>query len=222
MSTILHFINQSCFTLEHADHKIIFDPFLDGNPQGIKPADLKVEYILLSHAHFDHLGCASELAKANRATVISTKEVCDLFVGHADAHAMHLGGTHRFDFGTVRIVPALHGSGVPGGCACGFIIDFYGTTLYFAGDTAVFGDMALLQKLMPFKYAVLPIGDNFTMGPKDARLATELLKPEYVIPVHYNTWPLIAQNPEQFKADVEATTATKVLVVPAGSSIELK
>ena len=135
---------------------------------------------------------------------------------------MHLGGTHKFDFGHVRIVPAFHGSGVAGGHACGFIVDFYGTKLYFAGDTALFGDMQLLQRLDPFDYAVLPIGDNFTMGSADAAIAAEFLKAKYVIPVHYNTWPLIAQDVDAYKAKVEADGSAKVLVVPVGESIELE
>lgn len=220
MSTTFKFINHACFTLTHEGHTIIFDPYLEGSGQDIK--DLNVEYIFVSHAHFDHLGSAVELAKACGATIISTAEVCGL-VGEAGAsnHAMHLGGTHTFPFGKVRVTLAFHGSGVPGGHACGFIVDFYGTKLYFAGDTALFGDMQLLQRLDSFDYAVLPIGDNFTMGPQDAVIAAEFLQAKYIIPIHYNTWPLIAQDPVQFKKDVEAHTASKVLIVAPGSSIEL-
>ena len=182
-----------------------------------------MEYIFVSHGHFDHLGSAIELAKASDATIISTAEVCGA-VGEAGAknHAMHLGGTHEFPFGKVRLTLAFHGSGIPGGHACGFIVDFYGTKLYFAGDTALFGDMQLLQRLDAFDYAILPIGDNFTMGPEDAAIAAEFLRAEYVIPVHYNTWPLIAQDPVKFKKAVEESTKSKVLIVAPGESIELK
>lgn len=220
MSTTFKFINHACFTLAHEGHTVIFDPYLDGSAQDIN--DLNVEYIFVSHGHFDHLGSAIELAKACDATIISTAEVCGV-AGEAGVktHAMHLGGTHAFPFGKVRVTLAFHGSGVPGGHACGFIVDFYGPRLYFAGDTALFGDMQLLQRLDSFDYAVLPIGDNFTMGPKDAAIAAEFLKAKYVIPIHYNTWPLIAQDPVQFKADVEAHTASKVLIVEPGASIEL-
>ena len=191
------------------------------NPEALK--GLNVEYILVSHAHFDHIGSAFDLAKACGATIISTAEVAGLAGENGcQAHGMHLGGTHKFDFGHVRLVPAFHGSGVAGGHACGFIVDFYGTKLYFAGDTALFGDMQLLQRLDPFDYAVLPIGDNFTMGPADAAIAAEFLKAKYVIPVHYNTWPLIAQDPEAYKTKVEADGSAKVLVVPVGESIELE
>lgn len=101
------------------------------------------------------------------------------------------------------------------------VVDFYGTKLYFAGDTALFGDMQLLQRLMPL-ITQPPIGDNFTMGPKDAAIAAEFLQAEYVIPIHYNTWPLIAQDPVKFKEAVEKSTKSKVLIVAPGESIELK
>lgn len=131
------------------------------------------------------------------------------------------GGTHQFPFGRVRVTPAFHGSGIAGGHACGFMVEFGGKTVYFAGDTSVFGDMALLPRLETIDVALLPIGDNFTMGPKDARLAAELLNVPLVIPIHYNTWPLIAQDPAAFKKEVEATTQSKVLVVEPGKTVEL-
>ena len=137
------------------------------------------------------------------------------------AHAMHLGGTYMFPFGKVRVTLAFHGSGVAGGHACGFVVDFYGTKLYFAGDTALFSDMQLLPKLDPFDYEVLPIGGNFTMDPKDAAIAADLLKAPTVIPIHYNTWPPIAQDVNAFKADVEANTASKVLIVKPGEVVDL-
>ena len=187
LSTTFKYINHACFMLCHEGHNIIFDPYLEGCPK-FKPGDtealkgLNVEYILISHAHFDHIGSAFEIAKACNATVISTAEVCGL-AGEAgvNAHGMHLGGTHKFDFGHVRITPAFHGD-----------------------------------------YAVLPIGDNFTMGPADAAIAAEFLKAKYVIPIHYNTWPLIAQDPEAYKAKVEADGSAKVLIVKPGESIELE
>ena len=116
---------------------------------------------------------------------------------------------------------AFHGSGVPGGHACGSVIDFYGSKLYFAGDTALFSDMQLLPKLDAFEYAVLPIGGNFTMDPNDALIACKLLQAKYVIPVHYNTWPPIAQDVEAFKAAVEDETDSKVLIVKPGNTIDI-
>ena len=222
MSAKFHYINHACFTLESEGRTAVFDPYLEGNPEGLKPEDVKADYIFVSHAHFDHLGDAFAIAKANNATIITTAEIAGLAGENGcQAHAMHLGGTFMFPFGKVRITPAFHGSGIPGGHACGFVVDFYGTKIYFAGDTALFGDMALLPRLDPFDYAVLPIGGNFTMDPKDAAVAAEFLQAKYVIPIHYNTWPPIAQDVEAFKADVEARTASKVLVVKPGETIDI-
>ncbi len=222
MNAKFHFINHACFTLEVNGKTVIFDPFLDGNPEGLTAKDIKADYVLISHAHFDHIGDAYAIAKANDALVISTAEI----PGQAgengcNAHGMHLGGTHQFPFGKLRLAMAFHGSGIPGGHACGFVIDFYGTKLYFAGDTALYGDMALLQRQDSFDYAVLPIGGNFTMDPQDAAIAAEFLKAKYVIPVHYNTWPPIKQDVEDYKKDVESKTTSKVLIVKPGETIDL-
>ncbi len=223
MTAKFHYINHACFVVAKNNSAIIFDPFLDGNPEGLKPEDIKVDYIFVSHGHFDHLGSAFEIAKANDATIISTAEIAALAEqAGCKAHGMHLGGTYKFPFGKVRVTMAFHGSGVAGGHACGFVVDFYGTKLYFAGDTALFSDMQLLPELDKFDYAVLPIGGNFTMDPDDAALAAKFLKPKYVIPVHYNTWPPIEQDVYAYKAYVEETTPTKVLVVDPGQTIEIE
>lgn len=223
MNAKFHYINHACFMIEKNNSAIIFDPFLDGNPEGLQANDIKVDYIFISHGHFDHLGSAFEIAKNCDATIISTAEICGLAeAAGCKAHAMHLGGTFMFPFGKVRIAMAFHGSGVPGGHACGFVVDFYGTKVYFAGDTALYSDMQLLPQLDAFDYAVLPIGGNFTMDPKDAAIAAKLLQAKYVIPVHYNTWPPIAQDVDAYKADVEATTSSKVLIVKPGETIELE
>lgn len=223
MTAKFHFIHHACFMIEKNDTTILFDPFLDGNPEGLTAKDIKADYIFISHGHFDHLGSAFEIAKNCGATIISTAEICGLAEqAGCKNHGMHLGGTFMFPFGKVRLTLAFHGSGVAGGHACGFVIDFYGTKVYFAGDTALFSDMQLLQRLDPFDYAVIPIGGNFTMDPKDAAIAAEFLKAKYVIPIHYNTWPPITQDVQAYKADVEAKTASKVLVVKPGETITLE
>lgn len=218
----LHYIHHAAFTLTDGKTTLLFDPYLDGNPEGLTAKDIKANVILVSHYHGDHLGSAYEIAKNNDALVISTAEIANDAASHGlKSQAMHLGGTREFPFGKVRITPAFHGSGIAGGHACGFIIHLGGKVVYFAGDTCVFSDMALLSKLEPIDIALLPIGDNFTMGPKDARLAAELLNVPTVIPIHYNTWPIIAQDPQAFKKDVEATTKSKVLVVSPGITVTL-
>ncbi len=223
MTATFHYINHACFSVTKNGQTILFDPFLDGNPEGLKPADIKCDYIFVSHAHFDHIADAFEIAKANDATIISTNEIAVL-AGEkgCKAHGMHLGGTFTFPFGKVRITLAFHGSGIAGGHACGFVVDFYGTKLYYAGDTALFGDMQLLQHLDPFDTAILPIGGNFTMDPKDAAIACEFLKAKTVIPVHYNTWPPIVQDVDAFKKDVEEHTDSQVLVVKPGEKAEIE
>ena len=223
MNAKFHYINHACFMIEKNNSAIIFDPFLDGNPEGLQANDIKVDYIFISHGHFDHLGSAFEIAKNCDATIISTAEICGLAeAAGCKAHAMHLGGTFMFPFGKVRVAMAFHGSGVPGGHACGFVVDFYGTKVYFAGDTALYSDMQLLPQLDAFDYAVLPIGGNFTMDPKDAAIAAKFLQAKYVIHVHYNTWPPIAQDVDAYKADVEETISSKVLIVKPGETIELE
>ena len=218
----LHYIHHACFTLSDGTFTLLFYPFLDGNPEHLTAKDIKADFIFVSHAHGDHLGSAYEIAKANNALLISTAEIANDAAKHGvKTHAMHLGGTRQFPFGKVRITPAFHGSGIAGGHACGFIIEMAGKGVYFAGDTCVFSGMQLLSRLEHLDYALLPIGDNFTMGPKDAKLAAELLNVPTVIPIHYNTWPVIAQDPEAFKTDVEKNTNSKVWVVPFGSLVEL-
>ncbi|MDF2570507.1 MAG: hypothetical protein K0R55_2111 [Sporomusa sp.] len=218
----LTFDGQACFALKSDNTTLLFDPFFTGNPVNTTNVnEIECNYILVSHGHGDHLGDTVDIAKRTGATVIATAELAAL-VGQQDCAniSMHLGGKRSFDFGYIRITPAFHGSGVPGGHAAGFIVNFFGKTIYFAGDTALFGDMSLLGRLEKIDYALLPIGDNYTMGPDDAIEAVKLLNPRTVIPMHYNTWPLIAQSPEYFKENVEALNIPVHIMNP-GQSIDL-
>lgn len=221
--TTLSFLGHACFQLSNETTSIVFDPFLTDNPfQVVKPEAVKCNYVLVSHGHADHLGDAISIAKQNDATVIATAEIAgECGRQGCKNHAMHLGGKHAFDFGYVRITLAFHGAGIPGGHACGFIVNFFGTTVYFAGDTALFGDMALLGKLESIDWALLPIGDNYTMGPDDAVEAVSLLNPKQVIPMHYNTWPVIAQDPEVFKQNVENRLHIPVTIMQPGETITI-
>lgn len=219
----LKFLGHACFMLLEGKKAIIIDPFLTGNPVAPVTADqIECQYILVSHGHEDHLGDAVQIAKRTGATIISTAEIAR-FVSEkgVQAHAMHLGGKRDFDFGFVRITPAFHGSGMPGGHACGFIVNFYGKNVYHTGDTALFGDMALLGRLESIDVALLPIGDNYTMGPSDAAEAAGMLKPKKVIPMHYNTWPVIAQSPDAFKKDVETRFNIPVHIMKPGDTYSL-
>jgi L-ascorbate metabolism protein UlaG (beta-lactamase superfamily) len=216
------------FTLEtDAGVQIMFDPFLDDNPK----SDLKVEdvaeldYILCSHGHFDHFQDAIELAKRTGATIVGTFELVSFAEskGVANGHGMNVGGGHQFDFGYVKLTPAAHTGTVHGddegrytSVAHGFWIDLGGKRVYYSGDTALIMEMQLLAGSVDV--ALLPIGDNFTMGPHDAARAVGFVRPRVVIPVHYDTWPAIAQDPEEFRNLVG--DAAEVVILSPGASYD--
>ncbi|MCX7780516.1 MAG: metal-dependent hydrolase [Negativicutes bacterium] len=216
----LIYYGHAVFALEKGDTTLIFDPYLSGNPWKVAAAEeIDTDYILVSHAHQDHLGDTVAIAKRTGAMVVTTAELARMLKEQGVAvHPMGIGGKRAFDFGYVRVTPALHGSGIPGGEACGFVVSFFGVKVYFAGDTGLFGDMALLGQLEKIDYALLPIGDNYTMGAEDAVLAVGMLKPKMVIPMHYNTNPLIKQSPEEFKQAVEKKLGIPVMVMQPGET----
>ncbi len=217
----LTFIGHACFLLEDGGKEtLIFDPFLQDNPStDLRPDKIQADYVLVTHGHFDHLGEAYEVAKASGAMIISTAEIAmDAQEKKYNAHPLHIGGKHAFPFGFVKATLAFHGAGIPGGHACGFVVDYHGTTIYFAGDTGLFSDMKLIGELTPLDIALLPIGDNFTMGIDDAVVAASFLQAKTVIPYHYNTWPLIEADPEEFKNKVEEKTTSRCVVIAPGES----
>ena len=218
------YYGHACFLLDDGEYKILVDPFLSGNPQAtIKARDVVTNYILVTHAHDDHFGDAPEIAARLDAELVAIPEVLNICGSRVDkaikAHAMNLGGTLNLPFGMVRMVPALHSSGVEGGIACGYVINIFGKTIYYAGDTALFSDMKLIGERDSIDYAILPIGDNFTMGIEDAAKAVEFLNAKHVIPIHYGTWSVINQNPDEFKKLVKNA---EVSIVKPGETIELK
>jgi len=221
----IRFLGHAAVLVSDEQHgvSLVIDPFLSGNPQAAaKPQDIKVKYVLVTHAHGDHLGDAYDIARANRAMFISTNEIAQEAAGNGlQARPMHIGGRADLEFGYVKIVQAVHGSGIAGGLACGFVVSFYGHVLYHAGDTALFGDMALIGDTAPIEVALLPIGGNFTMDQDDAVRAVQMLHPATVVPIHYNTWPPIAADPQRFKADVESRTSSKVAILRPGESLRL-
>ncbi len=213
----------ACFSLEGSKGRIIIDPFLTGNPTAdITPAQVNVAGILVSHGHGDHLGDAIEISKHTGALIIAPYELAVYCQRKgAQAHAMHIGGSHQFSFGWVKLTQALHGSAVDEtqgmvytGSPCGFIIKLDNVMVYHAGDTGLFGDMDLLGKLHPIDLALLPIGDNYVMGIDDAVVAARLLQAKTVIPMHYNTFDIIKQDPEEFAGKV--ANYSKPLVLKPG------
>jgi len=215
------FWGHACFLLsENGKETILLDPFISENPLSpVNVEEVKADYILLSHAHWDHLGDAYDLAGKNGATIISTSEIAKQAIKDGfKAHAQHLGGRHKFPFGSVKLTLALHGSGIAGGHACGFVVDYYGKKIYFAGDTGLFSDMKLIGELDSLDVALLPIGDNFTMGLDDAVIAASFMQAKVVIPYHYNTWPLIEADPKEFKTKVEDKTGSYCIILDPGSS----
>ena len=217
------FLGHACFKIDTGNERLLFDPFLTGNSQAAVKADkVRCEYILLSHAHGDHFGDANEIALRTGALVVAIPEVISLFSDSvSNFQPMNLGGQFKADFGTVKMVQAWHSCGAAGGIPCGFIIKFNeGPTIYYSGDTALFGDMKLFGELFDIDYAIMPIGDNYTMGPDDALLAAKFLKAKHVIPLHYNTWPVIAQNAEDFKKSA-GDKGIDVMIVKPGETIEL-
>lgn len=186
------------------DYKIIIDPFINGNTlTDLKVENIKVDYIVLTHGHNDHVGDALEISLNNDAPIIAMVELADLMESlGAKVHPMNIGGSHKFPFGTLKFTQAIHSShytyenkSIPVGLAAGVIVNDGASTLYHAGDTALFSDMKLIG---PVDVAFIPIGDNFTMGINDALLAAEYVDAGLVVPIHYDTFDIIKQNPYEF------------------------
>ena len=220
------YYGHSAFLLDDGKYKVLFDPFLTGNPKAsIKAEDVDCDYILISHAHGDHLGDAPEIAARTGAELVAIPEVlavCEQRVPGLKQHPMNLGGSLTLPFGKVRMTLAQHSAGVAGGIACGYVVYMGGEVVYFAGDTALFSDMKLIGHKDQIDYALLPIGDNYTMGLEDAALAAQLINARHVIPIHYNTWPLINQDVRHYKEITEAMSRAEVHIVEPGQSMELK
>lgn len=212
------FHGHACFSLQSDDTALLFDPFLSDNPVAkIKADEVAADYILVSHGHFDHMPDAVGIARRTGATVISNFEIAGWMSkqGVVSAHGMQPGGAYTFPFGRVKQTIAHHGSALPdgsnGGVATGFIVDIAGRRVYYTGDTALFLDMQLYGE-EGIDVLVLPIGDNFTMGPDDALRCVKFIKPKVVIPLHYDTWPPIAQDSVAFARRIEVETGAHCFV----------
>ena len=202
----LQFLGHACFLLDDGVHQVLTDPYLSGNALAAVPADqVEADFIFVTHGHGDHTGDAEAIAKRTDATVCCTVDLAEGVFGPAGVKTQvgNLGGRIPMPFGSAKFFQAIHGSGVPGCLTCGFIFEMGGRKIYHAGDTALMSDMALLAD-EEIDVALLPIGDVFTMGPEDALRAVKMIRPKLVVPMHYNTFPPIAQDPEAFAASVRA------------------
>jgi L-ascorbate metabolism protein UlaG (beta-lactamase superfamily) len=218
----LTFHGHSCFLLETDDGtRILFDPWLDDNPLAdVKADDVgAVDFVLVSHGHSDHFADCVKVARRTGATVVSTYELVSFTTeqGVEKGHGMNIGGAFTFPFGRVKLTPALHTGSIAGDvdgthttdCA-GFLLTLNGgTRLYHAGDTALIMDMQLLAGQVDV--ALLPIGDNFTMGPEDAVRAVGFIRPKVVVPMHYDTFDVIKQDPEAFRAAVGGQARVEIM-----------
>jgi len=222
------FHGHSVVKIKTGDHTILIDPFIRGNDMtDLVAENEQPDVILLTHGHNDHVGDTVEIAKACGALVIAPFELAN-YIGWqgVKTHPMHIGGAREFEFGKVKFTQAFHGSSfetdnnemIYTGMPSGILFTAEGKTVYHAGDTALFGDMKLIGERHPIDLAFLPIGDNFTMGIEDAAYAVELLKPKAVVPVHYDTFPPIKQNPHAFK---ELVKGSVVHVLKAGEGLEI-
>ncbi len=205
---------------------ILIDPFLDNNPVSpVKSKDVKADFIIVTHGHGDHVGDSLSIAKKYNPLFICVNELAEWFKEKGcNAHNMHIGGSHEFDFGKVKFTIAHHGSLTPdnkyAGEASGALITIEGKTIYHTGDTGLFYDMKLIGEMNPVDYMLLPIGDNYTMGMNDAVKAVELANPKVAIPIHFNTFPVIKSDPQSFKKAVEAK-GFKCIVMNFGEEIEI-
>lgn len=216
------------FGLETGGYKTVIDPYFSDNPAASTTLDnVEADFIVISHGHGDHIADAIELAQRTGATVISNFEIVNWLGGKGleKLHPQHIGGGFTHPFGYLKLTHALHGSALPdgsyGGNPAGILVTTHGgEKVYFACDTGLFSSMKLIGE-EGIDLAVLPIGDNFTMGPDDALRAVKLIQPKHVIPAHYNTWPLIAQDAEAWAPRVEDETNTKAHVLQPGESFSL-
>lgn len=228
MTAIVTWYGHATIGLTINGYELVVDPYFTGNPTAtLSASEVKADFILVSHGHSDHLGDAVDIGKRTGAVIISNAEICSwLSSKKLKTHAQHIGGGFHYPFGYLKLTLALHGSALPDGSDGGNPVGFLLTTqsgkkIYLAGDTGLFGDMALIGE-EGIDLAMLPIGDNYTMGPDDALRAIKLLNPKTVIPIHYNTFAVIKQDPLEWKAHVERETTTNVRVLIPGETFQLE
>jgi L-ascorbate metabolism protein UlaG (beta-lactamase superfamily) len=228
MSVKVTWYGHAATGIESAMVKLLIDPFFSGNSlAAVGPEEVEADVIVVTHGHSDHVGDTVEIAKRTGALVISNFEIINWLQarGLENVHPLHIGGGRSFDWGRVKLTIAHHGSALPdgsyGGLAAGVLLYLGGIKIYHAGDTGLFYDMKLIGD-EDLDLAMVPIGDNFTMGPDDAVKAVGFLDPSMVIPMHYDTFDVIQQDPVEWSGQVERKTSAKVSLLKPGESVTLE
>ena len=228
MAASIQWLGHGSWLIECDGHRLLLDPFLNDNPSATTKADEldNIGHILLSHGHGDHVGDTASIAERCNCEVVAMVEVAGWLEAHGVANTvgMNLGGSYRLPFGSVQMVPALHSSSMPdgsyGGSPAGFVFTIGHKRIYFACDTALFSDMELIGR-KGIDTAILPIGDHYTMGPRDSIEAIKLIRPRRVVPAHYNTWPVIAQDAAAWAHLVSGETDAKPVVLQVNDRLDI-
>jgi L-ascorbate metabolism protein UlaG (beta-lactamase superfamily) len=224
----IQYLGHSCFYIITGNKNLLFDPFITPNElaSAIDISLLHPDYILLSHGHQDHVADTERILEKSDAMIISNYEIVSYY-GHKKykkGHPMNFGGTAQFDFGMVRYVQAVHSSVLPDGTYAGnpggFVVKSEGKSVYFAGDTALTYDMKLLGEFEKLDVAILPIGDNFTMGIRDAIIAADFIKCEKIIGCHYDTFPYIKIDHQDAVTQFEQA-GKELILMDIGQELEI-